>query len=219
MKKKLRILLLEDDPAEAELIAQELADDGFGFSLTRVQTEADLFRELDDDPPDLVLSDHGRPTFDGIRALDITRQLQPRLPFIFISGSNNLGTIVEMYEHGASDYVFKHDLEYLPAALRGALKLPSDASLAAKPEPLPAPTQFASGRLLPKTLPLPPVSMPVIGHLSFCPRCRQARDESDRIVGLEDYCGGSIEIIVTHQFCTECDQSHQWSRTEKILAR
>jgi DNA-binding response OmpR family regulator len=211
MKLKHRILLLEDDPAEAELIAQELADDGFGFSLTRVQTEAEFFHELDNDPPDLVLADHGRPTFDGFRALEITRRLQPRLPFIFISGLNNLGTIVEMYEHGATDYVFKHDLEYLHAALRGALKLPADALLFAKPEPLPAPAQFESERLLPKALPMPPVSMPVIGHVSFCPRCRQARDEAGRVVRLEDYCGSSIEIIITRELCMDCDQSHHWS--------
>lgn len=210
MKDKHRILLLEDDPAEAELIAQELAGDSFGFSLTRVQTEADFFRELDNDPPDLVLSDHGRPTFDGFKALEITRQLQPRLPFIFISGSNNLGTIVEMYEHGATDYVFKHDLEYLRAALHGALKLPLETSPAVEPEPLPAPARFESERLLPKTLPRSPASLPLIGHVSFCPRCRQARDEAGRIVRLEDYCGNSIEIIVTRALCPECDQPQQW---------
>jgi DNA-binding response OmpR family regulator len=211
MKLKHRILLLEDDPAEAELIAQELADDGIGFSLTRVQTEDEFFREIDNDPPDLVLSDHGRPAFDGFKALEITRRLQPHLPFIFISGLNNLGTIVEMYEQGATDYVFKHDLEYLHAALRGALKLPAEALLVAEPESLPAPAQFESGRRLPKTLPMPPVSMAVIGHVSFCPRCRQARDEAGRVVWLEDYCGNSIEIIVTRELCKECDQAHQWS--------
>lgn len=211
MKLKHRILLLEDDPAEAELIAQELADDGFGFSLTRVQTEAEFFRELDNDPPDLVLSDHGRPAFNGFKALEMTRQLQPRLPFIFISGLNNLGTIVEMYEQGATDYVFKHDLEYLRAALRVALKLPAAASPVAASEPVPAPARPASERLLPKTLPMPPVSMPVIGHVSFCPRCRQARDEAGRVARLEDYCGNSIEIIVTRELCRECDQAHQWS--------
>jgi len=211
MKPKFRILLLEDDLADAERIAQELAGDDFPFSLTRVQTEADFCRELDAGPPDLVLSDYGRPTFDGFKALEIARQRQPRLPFIFVTRSNNLGMIVEMYEHGATDYVFKHDMEYLHAALRGALKLPAEELPPDELRSSPAPIQFESDRQPPSAPPLSPFSRPAIGHVAFCPRCRQARDEAGGVIRLEDYCGGSIEIIVTRQLCAECDQSHRWS--------
>ncbi len=200
MKPKLHILLLEDDLADAELIAQELEEDGFSFSLTRVQTEAEFCRELDAGPPDLILSDRGRPEFNSLKALEITRQQEPRLPFIFISRSNNLGMIVEMYEHGATDYVFKRDIEYLHTALRDALKIPS-----AETRLSPVPARFEPEPPLPQTPPLPPVCRPVVGHVSFCPRCHQAQDESGRMIRLEDYCGGSMEIIVSRRLCMECD--------------
>ena len=192
MKPKLHILLLEDDLADAELITHELEDDGFSFSLTRVQTEAEFCRELDAGPPDLILSDRGRPEFDGLKALEITRQREPRLPFIFISRSNNLGMVVEMYEHGATAYVVTRDIEYLHAALRGAVKLPS-----AETKLSPAPSRCEPEQ--------PPVCLPVVGHVSFCPRCHQAQDESGRIVRLEEYCGHSTEIIVSRRLCVECD--------------
>ena len=198
MKPKLHILLLEDDLADAERITHELAEDDFSFSLTRVHTEAEFCRELEAGPPDLILSDRGRPEFSDLAALKITRQLEPRLPFIFISRSNNLGMIVEMYEQGATDCVFTRDLEYLHAALRGALKLPS-----AETELPPAPTRFEPEHRLPETR--TPVCLPVVGHVSFCPRCHQAQDESGRIVRLEEYCGNSTEIIVSRRLCVECD--------------
>src|SRR5688572_5360282 len=107
MKTKLRILLLEDDAADADLIEHELESAGLAFHLARIQTEAELRHELDSEEPDLILSDHGLPTFDGFAALEIVRETRPELPFIFVSGSNDQGMVARMYEQGATDYVFK----------------------------------------------------------------------------------------------------------------
>src|SRR5262245_46550891 len=101
MQNKLHILLLEDDLADAALIAHELEAGGFAFRLTRIQTEAELRRELGMGMPDLILSDHGLPDFDGFKALEIVRETSPELPFIFVSGSNDQGMVVHMHEQGA----------------------------------------------------------------------------------------------------------------------
>ena len=72
VKTDLQILLIEDNAADAELIAHELTAGGFSFSLITVETEVAFRRELKG-KPDLILSDHGLPAFNGFRALEITR--------------------------------------------------------------------------------------------------------------------------------------------------
>jgi CheY-like chemotaxis protein len=200
MKKKMRILLLEDDAVDADLIAHELEASGLSFQLARIQTEAELRRELEFEAPDLILSDHGLPSFDGFTALEIVRELRPELPFIFVSGSNDQGMVAKMYEQGATDYVFKRDLEDLRPAVAEALEL------------TPPPTETDSDspqRELKLRLPTPPpaqtyIALP-IGQLSFCPKCRQARDESGQTVDIERFFGSHSEITTFRQPCRECE--------------
>lgn len=122
MKTPLTILLIEDSEFDAKLITQSLEAWGFALRASRIHTEAQLREALDFQSPDLVISDHGLPAFGGFKALDIVRRLQPDLPFIFVSGSNDQAMVVEMYDHGATDYVFKNDLHDLEGAVRGALE-------------------------------------------------------------------------------------------------
>src|SRR5579859_346291 len=103
MNANLRILLLEDSLADAKLIERELSRDGFNFYLSRIHTETELRHELAAAPPDLVLSNHRLPELDGFRALAIVHQKCPRLPFIFVSGSNDQQMVYDMYEAGAND--------------------------------------------------------------------------------------------------------------------
>lgn len=121
MHSTLKILLLEDHQNDVELISRQLESSGLSFSLTPIKTEGDLRRELEDASPDLILSDHGLPSFSGFKALAIARKLRPDLPFIFVSGSNDPGMVARMYDEGATDYVFKRDLGDLNAAVLDAL--------------------------------------------------------------------------------------------------
>lgn len=204
MKTKLRILLVEDDVADAELITQELESSGFTFALTRVQTEADFRRELESRFPDLILSDHGLPSFSGFKALEIVRKEYPELPFIFVSGSNDQGMVAHMSDEGATDYVYKRDLGDLKAAILQALETSVEAPLLKE-----AATSSAQPELklqLPTASMGVPVFTPAIGRLSFCPQCRQACDEIGRAVLLENYCVSHAEIIVLRQVCTGCQR-------------
>src|SRR5580692_776016 len=98
MKSALHILLLEDSSLDACLIERELRDASVPFRLTKIESESQLRRELLIDHPDLILSDHNLPSFDGFTALKIVREQFPRLPFIFVSGSNDQQMILEMFE-------------------------------------------------------------------------------------------------------------------------
>jgi CheY-like chemotaxis protein len=107
MKSQLRILYLEDDPGDAELVQETLAADGIACQLTRVETEADFVTALQQRGFDLVLADHTLPTFDGLSALKIAQRNWPELPFIFVSGTLGEEVAIEALRFGATDYVLK----------------------------------------------------------------------------------------------------------------
>lgn len=203
MKTKLRILLVEDDVADAELIVHQLQRAGFSFFLTRVQTEADFRRELETELPDLILSDHGLPSFSGFAALEIARTEYPTLPFIFVSGSNDQGMVAHMHEAGATDYVFKRDLGDLRGAILEALDLPAEPPVQ-RGKTQSRSTQPELKLQLPPAPANSPAFLPTIGQLHFCPRCLKARDEIGRVVTMENYCANRAEILVLRQVCDNC---------------
>jgi CheY-like chemotaxis protein len=189
VKTKLRILLVEDSHADADLIALELSAAGFDFDLARIESEAELRREMETDKPDLILSDHGLPSFDGFTALAIVRQMNPELPFIFVSGSNNQAMVARMFEEGATDYVFKNDLHDLSPAMHEALTPPSS--------PYPSPVVEAPQAR-------PPTITDVLTRLWFCPSCLHTRDEQGVTVESLEYFRNHNQVVVVHELCDPC---------------
>ncbi|HWW02757.1 MAG TPA: ATP-binding protein [Candidatus Acidoferrum sp.] len=122
MKKQIRIVYVEDMPADAVLVNHELRKAGLRFRTKRVDSEDVFKRELDHNPPDLILSDHGLPSFDGFAALTIAKDKCPEVPFIFVTNSHGEETAVEMFERGATDYVLKTNLSKLVPAVQRALR-------------------------------------------------------------------------------------------------
>ena len=120
--KLLRILMVEDVEADAEITFRELRRSGLQFEYRCVETEADLTRECNEFAPDIVLSDFALPHFDGLSALRIVRRMQPDLPFIFVSGTIGEETAIESLRGGATDYVLKSNLSRLPSAVSRALQ-------------------------------------------------------------------------------------------------
>ena len=78
----IRILILEDNPVDAELIVDRLRQAGIEPDWHRVETEADYTAHLDP-APDLILADYVLPAFDGLEALRLCRARYPDRPFIF----------------------------------------------------------------------------------------------------------------------------------------
>jgi len=206
MKAKLRILLVEDNVADAELITHELEATDYAFSLTRVETETDFRHELEANHPDLVLADSNRPSFNSFRALAITRGADEHLPFIFISGSNDQGVVEHMYDEGATDYVFKRDIHDLKPAIEHALEETATPASSVSAEELFA--GEATQTELKLSLPAPTAEDSSIsrgiGRLSFCSRCRIAQDATGRFVRLEDYCANHDEVVIFQETCSVC---------------
>jgi PAS domain S-box-containing protein len=116
-----RILQLEDDDTDAELIRELLAAH-FDCKITQVQTRADFINALQSGDFDLILSDYQLPSFDGISALKLALSARPDLPFIFVSGAIGEEIAVETLKTGATDYVLKTRLARLVPAVQRALR-------------------------------------------------------------------------------------------------
>jgi len=117
----LRILLLEDVPADAALVERHLTKSGLAFVSERVDTRARFEEALRDFGPDIILSDHGLPGFDGAAALQLVKERFPALPVILVTGSLNEEKAVAFMKAGAADYILKDHLTRLPEAIRRAL--------------------------------------------------------------------------------------------------
>src|SRR5277367_5288982 len=122
MKSPLRILYLEDDPGDAELVQETLAVEDIPCKLTRVETETDFITSLRAGRFDLIFADYTLPSFDGLSALKIARQHAPRVPFIFVSGTLGEEVAIEALKIGATDYVFKTRLSRIVPSVQRALR-------------------------------------------------------------------------------------------------
>lgn len=113
--------MLEDDPADAEITRFTLKKGGLAFQMERVETQDEYVRELEEKPPQLILSDYSLPGFNGHDALDIARQKCPETPFIFVTGTMGEEVAIETLKSGATDYVLKTRLSRLMPAVNRAL--------------------------------------------------------------------------------------------------
>ena len=117
----LHLLILEDNPDDAELAVKELERQGFDVKWTRIDTE-ETFREALAKKPDLILVDYSLPSFDGLAALEICRQLDLEIPLIIVSGTIGEEVAVKCMKFGATDYVLKDNLSRLGPVVKRALE-------------------------------------------------------------------------------------------------
>jgi PAS domain S-box-containing protein len=119
MREPLRILSMEDDPQDTELIRDLLEAEDVVCEITRVDTEPAFLVALQQNQFDVILADYTLPRFDGLSALKLAMQVRPEVPFIFVSGTLGEDVAVEALKIGASDYVLKTRLSrLLPALMR-----------------------------------------------------------------------------------------------------
>jgi hypothetical protein len=122
IKMPVRILCLEDNPLDQELLQTTLTDDGLTCEFVPVQTKTDFEAALERGPFDLIISDFGLPSYSGLAALSTARKVQSGTPFIFVSGTIGEERAIESLKNGATDYVLKDRRERLAPAVRRALR-------------------------------------------------------------------------------------------------
>ena len=121
MEKELRILYLEDNPVDAEIVERELKKTGLDFSILHVASKDEYREALEEAAPDIILSDYLLPDFDGVSALVWAVEMHPDVPFIYVSGAIDEELAIKAIKGGAADYVYKNRLSKLSTAVPRAL--------------------------------------------------------------------------------------------------
>ena len=116
----LRVLIVEDNPDDADLLLRELRRAGFDPKWSRVETEPDFLAALQN-LPEIILSDYSMPHFSGLRALELLRASGLDIPFILISGTVGEDVAVQAMRDGAADYLLKDRPARLASAVTRAL--------------------------------------------------------------------------------------------------
>jgi PAS domain S-box-containing protein len=121
-KSSFRVLYLEDEKSDLELVRATLEDEGFNCNIIHVETQTGFIEALNNGGFDIILADYKLPSFDGLTALSIAREKAPDVPFIFLSGTMGEELAIETLKNGATDYVLKQRLSRLGPAIHRALE-------------------------------------------------------------------------------------------------
>lgn len=121
MINNLKILIVEDNENDADLLNRELKKSGLIFTSETVQTRKQFEHALENNTPDIVLSDYSLPSFDAVTAFSIKQTLFPNIPFIIVSGIIGEENAVDLIKTGVTDYTPKNKLFTLSQKIKRAL--------------------------------------------------------------------------------------------------
>lgn len=121
MSNKLRILLLEDSPTDAELIQRMLRKQNIAAECSVVMDKQNFLDVFDSFSPDVILCDNSLPQFNSTDALELARERNPYIPFILVTGTMSEEFAVNIIKQGADDYILKDRMTRLPSAINAAL--------------------------------------------------------------------------------------------------
>lgn len=122
MNKQVKVLLVEDLPSDALLVLREIKKNNIEIQSHTVDSLDEYVSALHEFQPDIILSDYNLPTFNGMKALSLRKEIAPHTPFILVTGTNNEETAVECMKAGADDYIIKENLKRLGQAFMAALE-------------------------------------------------------------------------------------------------
>lgn len=122
MTAPLKIIIIEDNPMDIELIEDLLSQEFRNIKFTSVDSEPALLDQLEKFDPTIIISDYSIPDFSGMEALQLCCQQKPDIPFLFVSGTIGEERAIDALQKGAVNYVLKSNLTRLPHAVRMAVK-------------------------------------------------------------------------------------------------
>ena len=121
-KRRVRVLHLEDNENDHVLVAETLSANELICEFTLAKSREEFEVALRRAEYDLIISDFTLPSYDGLSALSLAREVRPETPFVFFSGSIGEDIAVDSLQHGAVDYVLKQRPSRLVSAVRRALR-------------------------------------------------------------------------------------------------
>jgi two-component system cell cycle sensor histidine kinase/response regulator CckA len=122
MLEEIRILFLEDELLDVELVSSHLEQGGLHCQIIHVRDRPSFEKSFESGKFDIILSDYSIPGYSGFKALQHVRARSPILPFILLSGTLSEEQAVESLKAGATDYIIKQRLNRLVPAIQRALE-------------------------------------------------------------------------------------------------
>ncbi|HVY40695.1 MAG TPA: response regulator [Polyangia bacterium] len=121
-RRPLRVVLVEDNPDDAELVLRELRLGGYAPVYKRVLTQATLREALSTEKWDVIISDHSLPDFSAPEAFALVREMNIDIPFIIVSGTVGEEIAVEAMRSGVHDFLLKGHFKRLVAAIEREIR-------------------------------------------------------------------------------------------------
>lgn len=118
----LKILMLEDSLADAEIVQRLLKRENADCAFSVVGSKNTFLEALDRFQPDVILADNSLPQFDAMEALRIVQGQGLSIPFILVTGTVSEEFAANIIKSGANDYILKDRLIRLSAAIDAAVK-------------------------------------------------------------------------------------------------
>lgn len=193
----LRVLLVEDAPADAELALSLLQKHGYNVRAETVRTSEEFAASLGRGVYDVVLCDYSLPGWNGMEVLELLEKLQPELPFILITGALDDRTACQMIDRGADDYILKDRLSRLPLAVRRVLRERrhrQERKLAADERE----------RLIQRLQQTLAEVKRLNGLLPVCVTCKRILDNQGFWSRMETYIESYSDVRVSASLCPEC---------------
>lgn len=187
MNQGIKILYLEDDPGDAARVEAKLRESGMAFEIQCADSR-EAFLEGLEQPPDVILSDHGLPAFDGLKAFGAAREKCPDVPFIFVTNALTREMEIEKLMGGVADYVRKTELDYLSVAMRHAIREAKEWRIRRQRV-----TEFFKKP-----------SGDDAGLLPICSYCKKIRNRQNEWQRLEIFFLENLNIRFTHGICPTC---------------
>ncbi len=129
----LRVLIVEDNPADAELVREFILETGLDVKITTVddgQKAIDLFQRINDrteESPDLILLDLNIPKRNGHQVLEFIRRHDGNIKVLIYSGSRSPDDMRKAKENKADGYLIKpmtvEEIDEVVIGLRNTLTL------------------------------------------------------------------------------------------------
>lgn len=203
MEQRLRILHLEDDAVDAELVQAMLQEADIACEIVLAGDREEFEQALRSCPFDLILADYTLPGFDGLTALRIVvDHCGTAVPFIFVSGTLGEDIAAEAVRTGAVDYVLKSRLDRLPQAVRRALREVEERRQRQRAETALRESEYRF-RTLTEALPQIVWSADQVGRVDYCNR------------RWEEYTGTTRDQAQGHEW-QQLIYSEDRSRTEDV---
>ena len=186
MSEGLRILIIEDNAADTDLIQEMLPQAGpLNFQIESVTRLSGALTRLERGDADLVLVDLGLPDSQGLPTFQTLRKAAPGIPVIVLSGNDDQELAVAAMRDGAQDYLVKGRIsgDLLVRSIRYAVER----------ERLILELREALARI--RTL---------SGLLPICSSCKKIRDDKGYWSQVESYIARHSEATFTHGICPDC---------------